>query len=334
MRACLGTPERNIAGDVQDLIRRGASFCPACKARSGLLLLLGRPRRCANVAIRPGPVQRPIPRPQTASPSGARSPPTSSAGTRCGRPTPCPSPPMRPSCCAIAAGRARRACAAPPSKGSRWRAPIRPTCSASSQPSRRRRRAAMPLWPSRSRRAGAARRRARRRGGPGPAARCRPQVEQRLLASFGSAFTPDDHDRRMEALLGNGDTPSASRDFDLGAARRGGRSTRRGWRCRPRSPNASQLLAALDRALRGDGGLILDQAIWLNATGQPAAARQLLAARPPLARPAGQCGALARRRARPRPRRRQRSQLLRRLRHRLEARRSLRARHRRQHPAL
>ena len=27
-----------------------------------------------------------------------------------------------------------------------------------------------------------------------------PQVEQRLLATFGSAFTPDDHDRRMEAL--------------------------------------------------------------------------------------------------------------------------------------
>ena len=110
-----------------------------------------------------------------------------------------------------------------------------------------------------------------------------PQVEQRLLATFGAAFTPDDHDRRMEALLGAGDTPSASRTLIWAPlAKRPLYEARLALQMR--SANASQLLAALDPALRGDGGLILDQALWLNGTGQPAAARQLLANRQPLAR--------------------------------------------------
>src|SRR6185503_14514616 len=36
-------------------------------------------------------------------------------------------------------------------------------------------------------------------------------VEQRLLAAFGGSFAGDDHDRRMEVLLGNGDSQSAAR---------------------------------------------------------------------------------------------------------------------------
>ena len=31
--------------------------------------------------------------------------------------------------------------------------------------------------------------------------------EQRLLSAFGGTLTPQDHDARMDALLGNGDTP-------------------------------------------------------------------------------------------------------------------------------
>jgi soluble lytic murein transglycosylase len=41
----------------------------------------------------------------------------------------------------------------------------------------------------------------------------------------------------------------------------------------------------LDASARRDGGLLLDQAIWLRNTGQPASARQLLADRPSLDRP-------------------------------------------------
>src|SRR4051812_15200315 len=38
-----------------------------------------------------------------------------------------------------------------------------------------------------------------------------PDVEQRVLATFGSALTPADHEQRMEVLLGNGDNQSAAR---------------------------------------------------------------------------------------------------------------------------
>jgi soluble lytic murein transglycosylase len=109
-------------------------------------------------------------------------------------------------------------------------------------------------------------------------------VEQRMLASFGSSFSPDDHDRRMEALLGNGDIQSAARSLMWAPmAKRALYETR--LALQNRAPDAGDRLAALDGAARRDGGLILDQAIWLRNTGQPAAARQLLASRAPLDRP-------------------------------------------------
>ena len=37
--------------------------------------------------------------------------------------------------------------------------------------------------------------------------------EQRLLGAFGGALSAADHDARMEALLGNGDTQSAQRSL-------------------------------------------------------------------------------------------------------------------------
>jgi len=109
-------------------------------------------------------------------------------------------------------------------------------------------------------------------------------VEQRLLATFGNAFTPDDHDRRMEMLLGNGDTQSAARTLMWAPiAKRPLYEAR--LALQTRASDANDKLNALDPTLRRDGGLLLDQARWLNDTGSPAAARQLLASRGPLDRP-------------------------------------------------
>jgi soluble lytic murein transglycosylase len=109
-------------------------------------------------------------------------------------------------------------------------------------------------------------------------------VEQRVLATFGSAFAPADHDLRMEVLLGNGDNQSAARALMWASmAKRALYEAR--LALQTRAPGANDRVNALDPAARRDGGLILDQARWLNDTGQPAAARQLLASRPPLDRP-------------------------------------------------
>jgi len=109
-------------------------------------------------------------------------------------------------------------------------------------------------------------------------------VEQRLLATFGSALTPEDHDRRMEMLLGNGDNQSAARTLIWAPiAKRPLYEAR--LALQTRAPDANEKVNALDSAARRDAGLLLDQARWLNATGQPAAARQLLAQRAPLERP-------------------------------------------------
>jgi soluble lytic murein transglycosylase len=110
------------------------------------------------------------------------------------------------------------------------------------------------------------------------------EVEQRLLATFGSAFTPADHDLRMEVLLGNGDYQSAARTLAWAPIAKRALFEAR-LALQSRAPDASAKLAALTADARRDPGLILDQAHWLNEIGQPAAARQLLASRAPFERP-------------------------------------------------
>ena len=141
-----------------------------------------------------------------------RSRPTSSAGTRCGRPTPCPSPLTRASCSAIAAGPARRRCAAPPSRGCRRRRPTPADVQrffAAFPPLTPAGHAALAFALQASgRRAGGARGGAagldrRRAAARRRAARCSPRSA--------AASPRDDHDRRMEVLLGNGDNQSAAR---------------------------------------------------------------------------------------------------------------------------
>jgi soluble lytic murein transglycosylase len=110
------------------------------------------------------------------------------------------------------------------------------------------------------------------------------ELEQRLLGAFGSALTADDHDKRLDVLLSNGDATSAARALSWAPpARRALYETR--LALQNRASDAASRLAALDAASRRDGGLLLDQAIWLRATNQPAAARGLLASRGRLDRP-------------------------------------------------
>jgi soluble lytic murein transglycosylase len=111
-----------------------------------------------------------------------------------------------------------------------------------------------------------------------------PTEEQRIIAGFPGALVAADHDQRMDMLLSSGDTAGALRNLAWSSpARRSLYETR--MALQSRAPDASTRLAALDAAARNDGGLILDQAIWLRATSQPAAARQMLANRPTLDRP-------------------------------------------------
>jgi soluble lytic murein transglycosylase len=108
--------------------------------------------------------------------------------------------------------------------------------------------------------------------------------EQRLLATFGRDFTPADHDARLEALLGNGDSASAARA--LAWARPDKRPVFEArLALQTRSPGAAALVAALDPSAARDPGLIIDRANWLRNSGQSASARLLLANRPRLERP-------------------------------------------------
>jgi len=111
-----------------------------------------------------------------------------------------------------------------------------------------------------------------------------PIDEQRILATIPGSLGPEDNDLRMEMLLAAGDTAGALRSLAWSSpARRPLFETR--IALQSRAPDAYVRLAALDPATRRDGGLILDQAMWLRATNQPAAARLLLAQRDPLLRP-------------------------------------------------
>jgi soluble lytic murein transglycosylase len=110
------------------------------------------------------------------------------------------------------------------------------------------------------------------------------ETEQRLLAQFGGAFTPEDHDRRLEVLLGNGDSQSAARAMMWAPPHKRALMGAR-LALQTRAADAASRVAALDPAARRDPGLILDQANWLRNTGQAAAARQMLASSGPLARP-------------------------------------------------
>ncbi len=99
--------------------------------------------------------------------------------------------------------------------------------------------------------------------------------EARILSQFGGRLTSADHDARMEALLGNGDTQSAARQLPLASAQRQALYATR-LALQTRASDAASRLAALG-PVQGDPGLLIDRANWLRASGQSLAARQLMA---------------------------------------------------------
>jgi soluble lytic murein transglycosylase len=110
-----------------------------------------------------------------------------------------------------------------------------------------------------------------------------PTDEARILSQFGGQLSSADHDARLEALLGNGDTQSAARQLPLASAQRQALYATR-LALQTRAPDAASRLTALG-PVEGDPGLLMDRANWLRGTGQSLAARQLMAQPRRLARP-------------------------------------------------
>jgi soluble lytic murein transglycosylase len=107
--------------------------------------------------------------------------------------------------------------------------------------------------------------------------------EARILSQFGGRLSSADHDARLEALLGNGDTQSAARQLPLASAQRQALYATR-LALQTRAADAAGRLAALG-TVEGDAGLLMDRANWLRGTGQSLAARQLMAQPHRLSRP-------------------------------------------------
>lgn len=107
--------------------------------------------------------------------------------------------------------------------------------------------------------------------------------EARIRGQFGGRLSSADHDSRLEALLGNGDTQSAARQVPLASAQRQALYATR-LALQTRASDAASRLAALG-TVEGDPGLLMDRANWLRSTGQSLAARQLMAQPRRLARP-------------------------------------------------
>jgi soluble lytic murein transglycosylase len=110
-----------------------------------------------------------------------------------------------------------------------------------------------------------------------------PADEARILSQFGGQLTSADHDSRMEALLGNGDTQSATRTLPLASPQRQALYATR-LALQARASDAAGKLAALG-SVEGDPGLLIDRANWLRNSGQSLAARQLMAQPRRLSRP-------------------------------------------------
>ncbi len=103
-----------------------------------------------------------------------------------------------------------------------------------------------------------------------------PEDEMRFTARFPSALQAGDHDLRMEQLLAQRSTTTASRHLPFtSAAKRALFDTRLAFLTK--SPAAASKAAATDMFGRNDAGYIADKAWWLRNTNQVAASRAYLA---------------------------------------------------------
>jgi len=100
--------------------------------------------------------------------------------------------------------------------------------------------------------------------------------EARITATFASALTQADQDRRMEALLWNRAFVAAQRQLPLTSPdRRAVFATRLAYQLK--SADAATQASALGTTANGDAGYLLDRTNWLRETGQEPVARYELA---------------------------------------------------------
>jgi len=103
-----------------------------------------------------------------------------------------------------------------------------------------------------------------------------PDDEARLMARFGGQFTPSEQDQRMEGLLWDRATASATRQLALvSAQRRPIYAARLAYQTQ--APDAAAQGAALGPDADHDAGYIVDRAFWLRATQRELEARTYLA---------------------------------------------------------
>jgi soluble lytic murein transglycosylase len=108
-------------------------------------------------------------------------------------------------------------------------------------------------------------------------------AEAALLAAWGTSFTPDDHDARMDALLWSGSTDQAARQIVWVSPARKGIDSARLAAMQGGDPYG--LLAGVPaQQFNADPGFIFQRVRQLRKSGQGAAARDLLSNRPLLSR--------------------------------------------------
>jgi soluble lytic murein transglycosylase len=100
--------------------------------------------------------------------------------------------------------------------------------------------------------------------------------EARIINLFGNSFTTADNDKRVDALLTRGNIMAAQRLMPSASPAMLPLYDAR-IALQSRAPDAASRVQALGAAAQGNAGLVLDQATWLINTGQPGAARQMLA---------------------------------------------------------
>ena len=307
---------RRRRGPVQGLIRRGSAFCPACREKRGpgpvgRFRRVRRRGRDGGAAGRTSPESFP-PRCRARSrarrrlpqfqprPAPAYSPVSASVASDLARWNSLRQSDSLPFSSyasfltrAIAAGRARRRCAGPPNRPIPTAAPPVEVIGFFS--------AFPPLTPAgHARHAFALRASAeatRPRGGGAQGldrrACCRATDEAPAARPVRRPLDAADHDKRMEALLGNGDTPERAAPLPLASPQRR-RAVRRRLALQTRAPDAAAPARRARTGVDGDPGLLMDRANWLRDTNQSAR-------RPPAAGPAapacpaaGQCREMVR----------------------------------------
>ena len=100
--------------------------------------------------------------------------------------------------------------------------------------------------------------------------------EQSIYARFGSSFTREDHDRRIDALLFAKNPTDAQRFLALASPTRQASFSAR-IAMQTRNPNAEVLYQPLMAGVTQDAGLMMDRARYLKDAGYDTAARQLFA---------------------------------------------------------